>query len=120
MEVPKEDTNLKDKQMDGLVISLSDVESLRWASPWLNTLVMNVLNKIFLKVDKLTSIHSSGKFVRICVEIELEKPLVSHTYVRSYKLNMEYEGLHSISFRCGRVGHKRDQCSKLMSIPKDA
>lgn len=44
-EVPKEDTNLKDKQMDGLVISLSDVESLRWASPWLNTLVMNVLNK---------------------------------------------------------------------------
>ncbi|KAG4940585.1 hypothetical protein JHK87_044456 [Glycine soja] len=95
--------------MDGLVISLSDVESLRWASPWLNTLV-----------DKLASIHSSGKFVRICVEIELEKPLVSHTYVRSYKLNMEYEGLHSISFRCGRVGHKRDQCSKLMSIPKDA
>ncbi|KAH1205175.1 hypothetical protein GmHk_16G045942 [Glycine max] len=87
--------------MDGLVISLSDVESLRWASPWLNTLVMNVLNKI-------------------CVEIELEKPLISHTYVRSYKLNMEYEGLHSISFRCGRVGHKRDQCSKLMSIPKDA
>lgn len=34
-----------DKHFDGPIISLSDVELLRWASPWLNTLAVNVLNK---------------------------------------------------------------------------
>lgn len=35
----------------------------------------------FLKVDRLTYIHSRGKFARICVELDLEKPL---EYIRGY------------------------------------
>ncbi|KHN46281.1 hypothetical protein glysoja_047459, partial [Glycine soja] len=74
------------------------------------------LNKIgsslgkFLKVDRLTSIHYRGKFARICVELDLEKPLEMHIYVRGHKLYLEYEGLHSICFWCGLVRHKKDQC----------
>lgn len=30
----------------------------------------------YLKTDRLTSIHSRGKFARICVEVDLDKPLV--------------------------------------------
>ncbi|KHN24218.1 hypothetical protein glysoja_037052, partial [Glycine soja] len=63
----------------------------------------------FLKVDKLTSVQSRGKFTKICVELDLEKPLVPHIYVRGYKLNLEYKGLHSICFRCGCFGHKKGQ-----------
>lgn len=36
----------------------------------------------FLKVDRLTSIHSKGKYARICVELDLDKPLETHIVVR--------------------------------------
>ncbi|CAJ2655371.1 unnamed protein product [Trifolium pratense] len=67
-----------------------------------------------LKVDRLTSIHSRGKFARICVEINLEQPLVTHIFIRGYKFFLQYEGLHSICFRCGRYGHKKDQCCEFL------
>ena len=69
----------------------------------------------FLKVDKLTSIQSKGKFVRICVKLDLEKPLETHIYLHGFMLNLEYEGFYSICFRCGRVGHKREQCVELIN-----
>lgn len=69
----------------------------------------------FLKVNRLTSIHSRGKFTRICVELDLEKTLETHIYVRGFKLNLEYKGLHSICFRCGRVRHKREECMELIN-----
>lgn len=46
-----------------------------------------------LKVDKLTSLHSRGKFTRICVELDLGKQLASHIVIRGTKVNIEYEGL---------------------------
>lgn len=64
----------------------------------------------FLKVDKLTSIHSRGKFARICVELDLDKPLTPFIILRGHKIPIEYEGLHSICFKCGKYGHKREQC----------
>lgn len=66
-----------------------------------------------LKIEKLMSIHSGGQFARICVEMDLDKPLCPFFFViRGYKLLLEYEGLHSICFNCGRYGHKLDQCSE--------
>lgn len=51
-----------------------------------------------LKVDRLTSIHSRGKYALICVEVDLAKPLASHIVIRGHKLLIEYEGLHLICF----------------------
>jgi hypothetical protein len=28
---------------------------------------------------------------------------------------LEYEGLHSICFKCGRFGHKKEQCREQLS-----
>ncbi|KAK7275492.1 hypothetical protein RIF29_16611 [Crotalaria pallida] len=63
-----------------------------------------------LKVDHLTSIHSKGKFSRICVEIDLMKKLVPMVNVLGIKVNLEYEGLHMICFNCGMYGHRADAC----------
>lgn len=68
----------------------------------------------FLKVDKLTSIHSRGKFARTCIEIVMDKPLGTHIMVRGYPVYIEYVGLHSICFRCGRFGHKKDVCREIV------
>src|ERR1044072_7451068 len=59
-----------------------------------------------LKVDQLTSIHSRGKFARICVQIDLKKKFVPTVKVMGKVLNLEYEGLHQICFNCGNCGHR--------------
>lgn len=68
----------------------------------------------YLKTDKLTSIHSRGKFARIYVEVDLDKPLVPQIIVRGFPLYLEYEGLHAICFRCGCFGLKKDRCREIV------
>ncbi|XVF12616.1 hypothetical protein REPUB_Repub08aG0134300 [Reevesia pubescens] len=51
-----------------------------------------------------------GKFARICVEVDLTKPLISKMKVGRKMINVEYEELNLICFQCGRVGHKKDNC----------
>lgn len=63
-----------------------------------------------LKIDKLTSIHSRGQFARICVEVDLARPVVPQVLVRGETLNLEYEGLHTICFFCGVYGHRESVC----------
>ena len=58
----------------------------------------------------LTSIHFHRKFARICVELDLDKPLQPKAIVREYLLNMQYEGLHVVCFKCGRYGHRERDC----------
>ncbi|XP_057755572.1 uncharacterized protein LOC130974734 [Arachis stenosperma] len=65
-----------------------------------------------LKIDRATSIHSRGRFARICVEIDLTKKLVPRISVLGSILNIEYEGLHLICFKCGLYGHRSEQCSE--------
>lgn len=72
-----------------------------------------------LRIDHLTSLHARGKFVRICVELDLDKPLTSHISIWGMKLCLEYEGLHSICFRCGKYGHKKDACREMLEVAQD-
>ncbi|KAJ1421655.1 hypothetical protein SESBI_13607 [Sesbania bispinosa] len=71
-----------------------------------------------LKVDHTTSLHSRGKFARICVEVDLSKKLVPKVKVMGHELFLEYEGLHLICFRCGRYSHKQEFCPESTVIPE--
>lgn len=59
-----------------------------------------------LKIDRMTSIHSRGKYARICVEMDHDKPLKAFILIRGHKLFLEYEGLHLICFKCEQYGRK--------------
>ncbi|XP_039008461.1 uncharacterized protein LOC120136524 [Hibiscus syriacus] len=63
-----------------------------------------------LKVDIHTAWTTRGKFARICVEIDLNKPLLSKVRIGKKIFNVEYEGLHAICFQCGMVGHRASGC----------
>lgn len=71
-----------------------------------------------LKVDRNTSIHSNGKFVRICVEIDLQRKLVPAFTVLGAEFKLEYEGLHLICFGCGKYGEK-EACPELTVVVSD-
>ncbi|XP_058726091.1 uncharacterized protein LOC131597407 [Vicia villosa] len=63
-----------------------------------------------IKVDKTTTKQERGKYARICVAVNLSKPLLVMFNIgkRSYKV--EYEGLHLLCMSCGRYGHNKEGC----------
>ncbi|GAU32943.1 hypothetical protein TSUD_153600 [Trifolium subterraneum] len=54
-----------------------------------------------IKVDMHTLDASRGKFARVCIEIELDKPVVGKVWFRDFWYKVEYEGLHLLCQRCG-------------------
>ncbi|KAK9941422.1 hypothetical protein M0R45_018024 [Rubus argutus] len=64
-----------------------------------------------VKVDKLTLAQARGQFARVCVEIDLQKPLIPFVDVEGCRYGVVYEGISMICFNCGCFGHVRDNCT---------
>ncbi|KAF9685155.1 hypothetical protein SADUNF_Sadunf03G0025000 [Salix dunnii] len=65
---------------------------------------------ITVKVDPHTMSQSRGKFARICVELDISKPLTPFIEVEGRTYGVVYEGIQVICFECGHYGHGRDNC----------
>ncbi|XVE96848.1 hypothetical protein REPUB_Repub02eG0258600 [Reevesia pubescens] len=82
----------------------------------------NLLGKT-VKIDKPTEESSRGKYARICVEVQLDKPLTGGLMIGPIWQKVEYEGLDEICFACGVYGHKAESCpaksrsEKTMEVP---
>lgn len=50
-----------------------------------------------------------GRFARLCVEVDFRKKLVSKVEIEEKLFAVEYEGLHSICFECGKLGAEFEQ-----------
>nr|WMB96790.1 reverse transcriptase [Solanum melongena]WMB97012.1 reverse transcriptase [Solanum aethiopicum] len=59
-----------------------------------------------IKVDHNTRFAATGRYARVCVEVDLNKPLVPRIHVDGQWQSVEYEGLPMICFKCGRTGHR--------------
>lgn len=64
-----------------------------------------------IKVDEMTLMRARTMYARMCVEIDLNAPLLPLYMVDGNKLKIEYEGLYLICFSCGRVGHGTEHCA---------
>lgn len=71
-----------------------------------------------LKVDNITLIASRGKFARVCVRIDLLKPLRSRFRLHGKPWRIQYEGFLDICFHCHQYGHRSISCP--LSIPSIA
>ncbi|KAF7826058.1 hypothetical protein G2W53_017222 [Senna tora] len=88
------------------------IEKISKIAAWIGKLV---------KIDHNTELQARGKYARICVEIDLGKPLLSQYAVHGSLRNIEYEGIHYVCFECGTYGHDIENCPirKARDEPKD-
>ncbi|KAI9072803.1 hypothetical protein K1719_045245 [Acacia pycnantha] len=65
-----------------------------------------------VKIDYSTESQGRGKYARIAVLIDLERPLTLWIKVDGRIYGVQYEGLPYICFGCGKYGHMKDKCKE--------
>ena len=63
-----------------------------------------------LRIDTHTASETRGRFARLCVQIDVTKPLVTGIFIGKFEQSVSYEGIHRLCFDCGRVGHQKENC----------
>ncbi|KAL4285114.1 hypothetical protein GQ457_16G010640 [Hibiscus cannabinus] len=63
-----------------------------------------------VRVDYNTLEGERGKFARLAVMVDLNKPFLSCVGIDDFVQSIEYEGLNLICFTCGMYGHVKDVC----------
>lgn len=63
-----------------------------------------------VKVDHNTLNIRRGRFARVCVEVDLTKPVVGKVWLKDLWYLVQYEGLHRICSSCGCYGHLGRDC----------
>lgn len=63
-----------------------------------------------VRVDFATLLATRGKFARVCVEVDLDKPLMAGYRMGGDYYMLQYEGLTDLCFGCGRYGHRMHLC----------
>jgi len=66
-----------------------------------------------VRVDIKTVDASRAKFARMCVEINLDQPVVRRLWFRDHWYHVEYEGVHLLCKQCGIFGHMAKGCPKI-------
>ncbi|KAH1057131.1 hypothetical protein J1N35_035196 [Gossypium stocksii] len=63
-----------------------------------------------VKLDVQTDNKNRGRFARLAVYLNLDRPLISQMFVDGEILHVEYEGLSLLCFACGKYGHAKEIC----------
>ncbi|KAL0803497.1 hypothetical protein Bca101_095987 [Brassica carinata] len=68
-----------------------------------------------IRVDQTTLNFERARFARICVEVNLAKPLKGTVLINGEKYFVAYEGLSEICSKCGIYGHLVHGCPKTIA-----
>ncbi|KAL2945369.1 hypothetical protein RDABS01_006127 [Bienertia sinuspersici] len=68
-----------------------------------------------IKIDKTTAAAKRGQFTKLCIELDLTKPLLSKFWLKGKIWKIQYEGLKLICYNCGKINHKDEECPELVA-----
>ena len=63
-----------------------------------------------LRVNTHTATETKGKFARLYVQIDVNKPLTMVILIGKFEQPVCYEGIQKLYFGCGRMGHRKEFC----------
>ncbi|CAN1862237.1 hypothetical protein LINPERHAP1_LOCUS43908 [Linum perenne] len=95
-----------------------DYQRAAFRGPW-QLAVTRIGNHIgrTVRLDLATTEGARGRFARVCVEIDISKPLIGKYMIEDRTFLVEYESLENICHHCGIYGHKIDNCSEKVAPP---
>nr|POF20984.1 hypothetical protein CFP56_40005 [Quercus suber] len=64
-----------------------------------------------LRVDSHMASEARGRYALICVQVDLNKPLIRSILLEGMIQEIQYEGINTLCFSYGRVGHRKEGCS---------
>ena len=59
-----------------------------------------------LRVDTHTASETRGRFARLCVQVDVNKPLATAILIGKFEQPICYKGIHKLCLVYGRMGHK--------------
>ncbi|CAN1187974.1 hypothetical protein LINPERPRIM_LOCUS32152, partial [Linum perenne] len=62
-------------------------------------------------LDLATSEGARACYAKVCIEVDLTKPLLGKYMIGDRVYYVEYESLENMCFTCGMYGHKLDTCT---------
>ncbi|KAJ4828716.1 hypothetical protein Tsubulata_033109 [Turnera subulata] len=71
--------------------------------------VCNMLGRL-VRIDHNTAEAIRGRYARVALELNLEKPLQSQVFVDNKWFHIAYENIPQICFSCGHAGHILADC----------
>ena len=70
-----------------------------------------------LRVDTHTATEAKGRYARICVQVDVSKPLITSVRIGHRNQPVTYEGVSKLCFSCGRLGHRKETCQFTIRSP---
>ncbi|XP_023883249.1 uncharacterized protein LOC136069532 [Quercus suber] len=67
-----------------------------------------------LRIDAQTAMKARGKYARLCIQVDMNKPLINTVLIGKFEQPVSYEGIQKLCFTCGRLGHKKDDCPHII------
>ena len=63
-----------------------------------------------LRIDTHIAMEARGRYTRLCIQVDINKPLANTILIGRFEQPVVYEGIHKLCFSCGRIGHKKESC----------
>ncbi|CAN1140306.1 hypothetical protein LINPERHAP1_LOCUS16236 [Linum perenne] len=63
-----------------------------------------------VRLDLATFEGARARYARVCVEVDLTKPLLGKYMIVDKVFYVNYECLENLCYTCGIYGHKLDSC----------
>lgn len=102
-----------DNSMEEIESVIAWIHLLGMALHYYHKKILRMLGQIIgsiIKVDYNNESATRGKFARLTVEVALTKPLISQFFLDGKVQKVEYEGLPTICFGCGKYEHTHEAC----------
>ena len=88
-------------KLNELPIELYEIEAIKQ--------IGESLGKV-LRIDAHTTMEARGKYARLCIQIDINKPLINTILIGRFEQPVTYKGIHKLCFSCERIVHKVDAC----------
>ena len=63
-----------------------------------------------LRIDSHIAMEARGRYARLCIQLDVTKPLIDTVLIGKFEQPVVYEGIHKLCFSCGRLGHRKESC----------